>query len=154
MRKLLVAMALCGLPALAFASVCSKEGFADASNTNQQIHQDIEILSKQYVAICSWDYDMPRDKVCKLFTDKRSQLALINQVPLNTVLDNAEKATEHWYSVHEACASEGNKSNADLAFKGYEESFDVYSSLINEIDTRYKQSCHQQIEAKVEEFCD
>ncbi|WP_221074318.1 hypothetical protein [Agarivorans aestuarii] len=154
MRNLLVAIAVSCLPALAFASVCSKEGFAEASSSNQRIHQDIQTLSKQYVAICSWDYDMPRDKVCKLFTDKRSQLALINQVPLNTVLDNAEKAAEQWYSVHEACVSEGNKSNADLAFKGYEESFEVYTNLINEIDIRYKQTCQQQVEAKVEDYCD
>ena len=154
MKKFLVIWVLSGIPALAFASVCSKEGFAEASSANQQIHQDVQTLSKQYVAICSWNYDMPKDKVCKLFTDKRSQLALINQVPLNTVLDNAEKAAEQWYSVHEACANEGNRSNADLAFKGYEDSFEVYTNLINEIDTRYKQSCQQQIEAKVEEYCD
>ncbi|MDO6684326.1 MULTISPECIES: hypothetical protein [unclassified Agarivorans] len=153
MKKILTALIVSSLSGMALANSCDSTGFDSASRGNERLRGDIKALSEQYVEACSWDYDMPREKVCSLFTGKLKQLNTINDAPLARVLSQAEMATDAWYAVHENCADKGLKGNADSAFEAYEESFDAYNNLIKEIDTRYNQSCRQQIEENISKYC-
>ncbi|MGY5452606.1 hypothetical protein ACVFI8_16915 [Agarivorans sp. MS3-6] len=153
MKRLQIALLGLVLPCYAFANTCSSEGFEQATKANAQMLTDMQLLSGQYVAVCSWNYTMSNAEICRLFTDKLSQLDDLNDQPLQSVLASAEKAADRWYSVHEQCASDGNRKNSSAAFSAYENSFSHYEQFAKEVETTYNLTCRTQIVDSIDKYC-
>ncbi|WP_427981534.1 hypothetical protein [Agarivorans sp.] len=137
----------------AHALDCSTQGFAEASALNRQSHAKVQQLSKQYVELCSWQFNLPKQQSCQLFKDKKKQFEQVNNRQLEAVLVAANAAAEAWYQVHEACAATGKRENSSNAFQAYEKSFSAYQQLISVVEQQYQQQCYPQLQANIKQYC-
>ncbi len=120
---------------------------------NRQSHANVQQLSQRYVALCSWQFSLPKQQSCQLFKDKKKQFEQVNNRQLEAVLATANAAADAWYQVHEACAEEGKRENSASAFQAYEKSFSQYRELISIIEQRYQQQCYLQLKANIKQYC-